>query len=208
MVEEKEPAPAAGGRGPEANWLQPGVRALLCNLAKFPKLNGQEVEVKGWNAEKQRWKCLLPNGGDVNVMLSNLEPAEMPKDEVERVEGLLEEKRLFEAYMLLNGKANAPQDLQEKLEDLLEPGEHHENVDGRLQLVEIEKKGMGYKAAKPINKGDVLLFEAAAYSIKPQQSMGMRRIGDWLTARALPDKNISFKLRCQKSLMGQAQPAG
>lgn len=160
------PVAPAGAQPGEAAWLQPGVRAFLCNLAKFPKLNGQEVEVKGWNAEKQRWKCLLPNGGDVNVMLSNLEPAEMPKDVVGRIDAALAEGRLFEAYMALNDKANAPQDLKEKLAALVAPGEHSEIIDGRLELVALEKKGFGYKAAKQIQQGDVLMFETAASTVK------------------------------------------
>lgn len=38
------------------------------------------------------------------------------------------------------------------------------------------------------------------------RNMGMR-IGDWLTAKALPDIKPSYKLCCQKKFMLQAQPA-
>jgi len=186
-----QPAVAA----PEAGWLQPGVRALLCNLAKFPKLNGQEVEVKGWNEEKQRWKCLLPNGGDVNVMLSNLEPAELPKEAVERVAAMLEENRLFEAHQAIHGKANAPQDLKEKLAALLATGTYSEIVDGRLELVALDKKGFGYKAAKPIKQGDVLLFETAAATCKIDRNAAMADSPNMTSHIDDPHRKMANELR-------------
>lgn len=136
-----------------------GARAILCNLAKFPKFNGQNVELAAWNEEKGRWKCLLANGGDVLVYPTNLEPAEMPSKTVQHLESCLKEGKLFEVWNSLRGKATAPQTLRDALEAKLASGPYSEHMDGRLKLVNLEDRGAGYQAAKAIKQGDVLLFE-------------------------------------------------
>jgi len=149
-----------GGAGEDA-WLRVGAKAILKGIVKLPQLNGQIVEILSWNEEKKRWKCLLPKGGDVNVLPANLEQAEMPAEDVERVKACLEEGRLFEARQVLRGKACAPADLVAALDARLAPGTYSEIIDGRLVLRNFDGRGVGYLTTKDIKKGDVLLFDTA-----------------------------------------------
>jgi len=50
-------------------------------------------------------------------------------------------------------------------------------VEGRLELVDIPGKGKGYRAAKPISRGDVLLFDTALCSdvVGPSSNVEMAR---------------------------------
>uniref|UniRef100_A0A6T1NQ31 SET domain-containing protein n=1 Tax=Alexandrium monilatum TaxID=311494 RepID=A0A6T1NQ31_9DINO len=167
MAEAQDAAAKAAAPVPESSsWLCPGAKAILCNLAKFPKFNGQVVELASFSEEKQRWKCLLSNGGDVQVFASNLEPVEMPEDRVQAVERMLEEGRVYEAWRALQTKTRAPQKLKDALKAKLANGTYWEFPGDRLKLVDIPDKGQGYRAAKPIQRGDVLLFEPALCSAR------------------------------------------
>lgn len=139
------------------DWLHAEAQAFLCNLAKAPKYNGQAVEVAGWNAEKQRWKCLLPNGGDVNVFAANLEPTEMPAETVAEVLRMVAEGRRFDAWRESRGRWRLPDELLQALKKVAEP--HVE-----LKLVPVDGKGLGYVAAADVKQGDLLIHETALCS--------------------------------------------
>jgi len=144
------------------SWLHPGVEARLCNLAKFPKLEGQTVQVLSWREEKGRWNCLLPNGGDVNVYPVNLEPLAMPAERVRTIEAMLEEGQLLEAWRAVRGSASAPPELRAALDARLQA--RWEVVEARLVITEEPGGGVGYRAAKPIQRGDALLVDHALCS--------------------------------------------
>lgn len=150
---------AVGPASEGGSWPRSGAKAILVNLAKFPKFNGQVVELASFSEEKQRWKCLLSNGGDVQVFASNLEPVDMPEERVKEVEQMLEEGRVYEAWRALQSKSRAPQKLKDALKRKYANGTYSEFPGDLLKLTAIPDKGYGYRAAKPIKQGDVLLFE-------------------------------------------------
>lgn len=162
---------------PKEGWPHVGARARLCNLAKFPQFNGQTVELLRWDTEKQRWKCLLANGGDVNVRLENLEQpapiavavatkrsstaAEVPAETVALVKSLLKQGHVYEARQALSGQVGKPPTERAALAAWLDPGMYSECVGGRVELVDIPGRGKGYRATTTIRRGEVLLFDMA-----------------------------------------------
>jgi len=165
MAAAEKAGPVPGASGPDAtdySWLHPGVQARLCNLAKFPKLEGQSVQVLSWREEKGRWNCLLPNGGDVNVYPANLEPEAMHADKVKAIEEMLEEGRLLDAWRAVRGSASSPPALQAALEAKLTS--LWEVAEDRLELVEWPGRGKGYRAKRAIKRGDTLLTDRALCS--------------------------------------------
>mmetsp|Transcript_101757 Transcript_101757/g.288191 ORF Transcript_101757/g.288191 Transcript_101757/m.288191 type:complete len:485 (-) Transcript_101757:31-1485(-) len=153
----------APGAPREESWLHPGVEARLCNLAKFPQFEGKLVQVLRYNEEKQRWNCLLPNGGDVNVYATNLELPAMCAEAARSVELMLEEGRVFEAWRIIKASAGAPRGLAAELEARLEA--MSEVVDGRVALGEAPGGGACYRASRPIGQGEALLAGSALCSI-------------------------------------------